>query len=379
MPGVPSRWSTEPSGREVLLIVLTTWLVFVTTICLLDQNLLTLAGDFRDNPDYIMVASAIRHWDFTGLTVLHFWGLPYLMAGLSTLTGYSDRTALLLISGSASLVSVAVAYQLWGGWVAGFFAILNFAWIQISFLGGSEPLFVALLFAAFLAARRARWMLAAMLASCSSTVRPLGFLALIGIGVTLLWQRDFRKFILVTFIALVIGGLYILPLWRYFGDPLATVHSYTRGDLAGILHSGLPSGWLFGLPFYAIIKGTLLYPAPWTNLILSFVWICFVLAGIVAMVATIRFRQYAKTHPIEIIFAALYLIALYSYNAPECARTNFYRFAIPIIPFVLFALERWIPKDRRLLWGCRLMSPMLAAAVTVGVGNAWEILRRVLT
>ena len=231
MPESPSRWSTEPTGREVLLIFLTTWLVFVTTIRLLEPNLFVLVENFCDNHLYIEVASAIRHWDFTGLIVFHFWGLPYFMAGLSKLTGCSDRTALLLISGSASLVSVAVAYQLWGGWVAGFFAVLNFVWMQLSFLGGAEPLFVALLFGAFLAARRDRWMLAALLASCSTIVRPLGFLALIGIEVTLLWQRDFRKFILATFIALVIGGLYILPLWRYFGDPLATVHSYYRGSV----------------------------------------------------------------------------------------------------------------------------------------------------
>ena len=36
---------------------------------------------------------------------------------------------------------------------------------------------------------------------------------------------------------------------------------------------------LFGIPFYAIIRGTILYPAPITNLLLSFGWIAFVLAG----------------------------------------------------------------------------------------------------
>ena len=64
-------------------------------------------------------------------------------------------------------------FRLWGGWVAGFFAILNFDWMQRSYLGGSEPLFVALLFASFLAIRKERWWLACVLASLSTVVRPL--------------------------------------------------------------------------------------------------------------------------------------------------------------------------------------------------------------
>jgi hypothetical protein len=88
------------------------------------------------------VASAIRHWNFQGLVVKQFWGLPYFMAAISTLTRVSDRTALLLVSFISYFVSVALAYRLWGGWVAGFFSLLNFDWLQRSFLGGSEPLFV---------------------------------------------------------------------------------------------------------------------------------------------------------------------------------------------------------------------------------------------
>ena len=71
------------------------------------------------------------------------------MAALSRLTGASDRTAMLIISIVSSVAAGGIAYRLWGGWIAGFFAILSFDWLQRSYLGGSEPLFVALLFAAF--------------------------------------------------------------------------------------------------------------------------------------------------------------------------------------------------------------------------------------
>ncbi len=222
------------------------------------------------------------------------------MAAVSKLTGISDRTALLLICWSGSFISVALAHQLWGGWVAGFFAVLNGDWIARSFLGGSEPLFVALLFMMFLALRCDRWMLATVLASLGTVVRPLGFFALISIGLTLMWRGKFRKLILATLIGLIIGGLYVLPHVLYFGDPLASVHRYWSMDEV--------EDSLFGFPFCAIIKGTILYPGGWGGLVESYGWILFVLAGIIAMAVTKDFHQYARNHPVEIIFGAMYLL-----------------------------------------------------------------------
>jgi hypothetical protein len=106
----------------------------------------------------------------------------------------------------SSVVGTVLAFRLWGGWIAGFFAVLNFEWMQRSCLGGSEPLFVVLLFASFLAVRRERWILAALLASFSTTVRPLGFLALAGIGLTLLWKREYRTLSIAVAVGAAIGA-----------------------------------------------------------------------------------------------------------------------------------------------------------------------------
>jgi hypothetical protein len=189
---------------------------------------------------------------------------------------------------------------------------------------------------------------------------------LAGIGLTLLWRRDWRRFALATVIGLIIGTLYVIPLARYFHDPLATVHSYQSAQ------SSVP---LFGLPFYAIIKGTILYPAPLTSLLLSFGWIFLVLIAIVAMLGTEHFRNYAREHPPEIIFAAPYLSSLYCYNYPYWARGSFARFAIPIIPFVFVALWRWIPKDRRILWLLAPITAVLAAGSAWGIRNVVHLLR----
>ena len=156
----------------------------------------------------------------------------------------------------------------------------------------------------------------------------------------------------------------MLPLARLFGDPLATVHSYQGA------HS-----LLFGLPLYAIIKGTLLYPAPFTNLALSFGWILLVIAGVARMFLDANFKAYAKQNPAEILFAAPFLLLVFSYNYPVFARASFARFAIPILPLIFLALFSYIPKDRRLLWALGVLTPILAAASALGIRNVFQMLR----
>lgn len=82
-----------------------------------------------------------------------------------------------------------------------------------------------------------------------------------------------------------------------------------------------------------------------------------------------RFRQYAKTHPAETIFCGLYLLAIFSYDYLIWARSNFVRFAIPALPFVFFAMQPFLPRDRRLFWGLCIVSAVLSAFSAVGVRN----------
>lgn len=341
--------------------------IFVVFISVMTPYL-ALVDNFGDNSAYMSIAAAIRKWDFRGVFVKHFWGLPYFMSAISNPTGISERTALLLVSWVSSLVAVILAYRLWGGWIATTFSIVNFDWYQRSYLGGSEPLFVALLFGSFLAVRRERWLLAAFLAALATITRPLGVFLLLGIGLTLLSRRDWQRLVLSTLIGLAVGALYVIPLARYFHDPLATVHSYQSAQASATVP-------LFGVPFYAIIKGTILYPAPLSNLLLTFGWIFLVLIAIVAMLWTQHFRSYARQHVPEVIFAAPYLLSLYCYNYPVWARGNFPRFAIPIVPFVFLALGRWLPKDRRILWALAPVTAVLAASSAIGIQNVVHLLR----
>lgn len=357
-----------PSRTETVWLVLFSFAIFVCVIALA-RNYAGAVDNFGDSSAYISLASAIRRWDFHGIVIKQFWGLPYAMAAMSKLTGISDRGALLVFSFVSSLLSVLLARRLWNGWIAGYFAILNFDWIQRSCMGGSEPLFVCLLLAAFLSVRQQRWLLGSLLAALATVVRPLGVFALVSIGLALLARRDFRKLAAAAAIGLTVGVLYSLPLAIHFGDPLATVSSYHSKQWQG--------GWLFGFPFYAIIKG-LIYPAPWTNLVLSFGWILLVSVSVLAMVKSVDFRAYCRTHVVETVFLVPYLVSLFTYNYPVWARSNFARFAIPILPFVLLALYRWLPKDRRILWGMGALTSGLAACSALGIVNVMHTLRSAL-
>jgi hypothetical protein len=362
IPDSTRRWSAPPSFREVILLALLTGLLFAATI-LPVQHYRSAVEAFGDSPAYVSVATAIQHWDFRGLEIKQFWGYPYAMALLSKLTSIPERDSLLVVSCASSFLSIAFAYQLWGGWVAAFFAVLNFDWMQRSFLGGSEPLATALIFGAFLAFRRDRYLLAALQASLSTVVRPLGIFSLVGIGVVLLYRREFKTFALAALIGILIGTLYVFPFARHLGDPLATVHSYQGGEYS-----------LFGFPFLAILRGTLQSPSPWASLLLSFGWILLVLAGIAMMFRDSAFREYARKNPAEVLFAALYLLMVFCYNYPVFARSNFARFAIPALPIVFLALAKWMPTDRRVLWTLACVTPILAAASALGIRNVIHVL-----
>ncbi len=366
-------WGVAPSLREVIALWLLTCFIFVLGVAPL-CNYFELVDRFGDSSAYMQIATSIRHWNFQGVMIKQFWGLPYAMAALS-FAGICERTALLLLCFSSSLASVVIAYRLWGGWISGFFTILNFDWIQRSFLGGSEPLFVALLFASFLAVRKQRWWLAALLAALATVVRPLGIFALLAIGLLLLWKREYRNLALSVAIGVVVGILYALPLAMKTGDALATVHSYHSPEWQG--------GWLFGFPFYAIVKGTFTEPAPWTNLVASFAWIFLVLIAVIIMLRSVirrngQFRQYAQAHAVEILFLIPFLWCLFTYNYPHWARGNFERFSIPILPFILIAWNGWIPKDRRLLWTLGAVMPLMAAVSALGLGNVAGLVRRAI-
>jgi hypothetical protein len=353
-----------PSRIELSLLWLFAAVLFAVVLIQF-RNYASEVDTFGDNDAYLLAANAIRHWNFRGAAVKLFWGLPYVMAGLSWLR-VPLRSALLLICMSSSLLSVLLARHLWGPWIAAFFTVLNFRWIQLSVLGGAEPLFVALLFSSFWAVRKERWLGATALAALATLVRPVGIFALLGIGLALIFRRDYRKAFLCTSLGALVGGLYLLPFWLYFHDPLYQFHLYKQFDWQ--------SGSAIGLPFRAIVISLLHDRGTWTSVLFTTGWIIFAFAGLCLM-SRRGFRQYIREHQAECIFAFFYLAFIFSYNSVAWARAEFPRFAIPVMPFLLLAFDRWLPKSRYVLYGLCIISPVLGACSAVGIRNVMPSLR----
>lgn len=353
------------SRNEIILLWALTCIVFTATIVHF-RNYANEVDNTGDTGDYLHAAFCIRHADLVDSRVKQFWGVSYVTAAVSSISRFSERTSLLLVCGISSLLTVLLAHRLWGGWISSYFAIINFEWLQRSYLGGAEPLFMALLLASFLAIRQERWLLASLLAALATVTRPVGIFALAALAIALLRKRQFKTLLYCTGLALAIGGLYLLPFWICLRDPLFQIHSYKTHDW----QSGMP----VGVPFYALATSMVHNLQPWTNVILTGGWIVFVLAGAVAMFRN-DFRTYSREHLAEAIFALLYIAFLFTYNSQTWARADIVRFAIPVLPFVLLSLRDWIPRQRAIVYGMGILCAGLAAFSAIGVPNIFPALR----
>src|SRR5205814_4600547 len=166
------RGQACPTGNQLVILVALSGAVMWITAFLLHRST-NLIVEYGDNYVYLAVANALRRWDFSHMQIQHFMGYPYFIAGASVVFRIPTALALWLIAVVSSLASVWLAARLFGTIAAAYFALTNFAWLQVSFLGGSEPLAVALGLGAMLAFRRNRYGLAGLLGSLSVTVRPL--------------------------------------------------------------------------------------------------------------------------------------------------------------------------------------------------------------
>lgn len=375
---VPAR-STEakpfeshaPSLFEFIVLWVIAAAVFILVIARF-QSFWHMVETFADNKAYIGAAKALVSNFGSYADIKQFWGLPYAMVAISAFH-VPLRFSLLFICMASSLAGMLLARKLWGDWIALFFALLNITWLQTSYLGGAEPLFLVLLLLSFWQSRKERWVSAAVLAALATVVRPLGFLALVGIGVTLLLRKEIKKAALCTGVALLIGLLYVLPFWIHFHDPLFQIHHYKQEDW----HGGAPIGW----PFHGIVVSLIHNREPWTNVLLTTGWVVFAVVGFCAMIAKLwiptlslqspgpqGWGNLMKERQAEYLFAFSYLIFLFCYDS-QWARAEFPRFVMPVLPFLLVALEPWLPKRRFVIYPLAVVSAVLGAASAIGVHN----------
>jgi hypothetical protein len=353
----------EPSLPEVLLMFAVVLAVHLLMVCRL-SNFWDARAPWFDGEKYLEIAAIIRQGNLSGHEMpQHFWGFPYAIAGISKLFSMPEPMALVMISILGSLAACVLVHRLYGGWVAAVFIFVNYQWIALSVEGGSEPLFMCLLYASFLAVRSGRWNTAALLASLSTTVRPVGVFALLSFAAVLAKRKSWRQLAVITLIGLAIGVLYAFPLWLILGSPFANFVAYRS-------HWG-PRGWPLTYPFGALIPSYFIafHEIRWTFFVFSAVWLVVALIGIAATCLP-RNRQLFSLYQSEALFAWIYTLFLITYNDIDIVLA-FDRYLAPGLPLLLFAMRDWIPRDRRLLWGGAVLSALLSAAVVVSFKNVF--------
>ena len=224
-------------------------------------------------------------------------------------------------------------------------------------MGGSEPLFLCLLLGCWLAFRSNRALPAVGLASFATTVRPVGFFALCGIGFALILQREWKWLAMSVYIAAGIGLAYLAQCVVISGDPLINFRLYSS-DL-------WPYGNPLSLPFMQLGRFVFDFVLNnrWTIWIEGLLSLTLVSGGTVFL--STKFATLLRRYPAELGFVSAYLIFLVCYNS-ETVITHFARFSIPVIPFLLFAAHDWLPTSRFVLWPLAIFSTLIASSGVVG-------------
>ncbi|MFZ0590559.1 MAG: hypothetical protein WAM39_08760 [Bryobacteraceae bacterium] len=291
------------------------------------------------------LSAGIRHWDFRGLDPSQpkeLWGYSYLSALVAAVTRLPDIYAIVVVSSTMFVVANYLCCRLWGTTVAAWFMVVSWWWLDGATEGMTEPLFMALVLGSFLAFRKGQWVVAAVLASGATVVRPTGIFVLGAIGMVLLLRREWRRLAVTFIIGLIVGILYAIPMKLIYGDALANVHGYQTHDWS--------NGFPVTIPLLPEIKGAFMEGGHLRLKVLITAWVLVTLVGLTKMATDKRFWRYSKIYPVEAIFAGVFAIFLFCYNAPYWAWLHFPRFVIPLIPFLLLVFLDRLPRDRRIVW-----------------------------
>ena len=358
----------EP-GR--LLWVLLLWGGFLGVLTLAPGSLpalfRTIAGHF-DNPKYIPMAEAIRSHNLNAYGATRYaWGFPFATALVATAFRITAAESVLAVSVVSSLAATWIAFRLWGMWVAAYFTVADFTWIQFSVFGGSEPLSIALLFASLMAARTKSWPLAAFFAALSATVRPVGVL-LLPVLVPWAWlEQGLRTAVATAFAGSAVLALYILPLLASFHDPVIGYHGYQQAAWNG--------GYPITYPFVAIAANLMNgeYLGGSLNKLFKGGFILFHVFVLTGVACSTKIRQRALHIPVDLTFMIVYSAFIICYNDPHCAASIYARVLLPILPIQLWIYEPWLPKSRFLIVGlglCSVFVALHAGALPGRPGNA---------
>lgn len=355
----------EPSRLQAAL--------FIATLLLLCIFASGLTGGYTravlangDNAAYARVAHAIRTWDLRSVPVVkHVWGLPYCAAALSAILRISELHAIAAVSLISAIACVFLAGKLWSGWVALYFAAVNYTFIQFAAYGGSEPLFVLLVLASFWFTRDERWAASSLAAALSATVRPLGVFAL---GLCTRPFKDAKRIVVIVGVAALVGCAYLAPQIIYLGNPFLHWKTYQQQDWRGQLP--------ITIPLLAVWQN-LRSHSNVGNSVMTVVKLAYVLVHIAALGGICfsrRRRDRLFAHLEEGMTVVLYSAFVLVYNAPTWSLSIYPRLLIPVTPMLLDAYSDLLPRN----WVAPAVAGLAAAALAIGANLGFAGIRSLL-
>ena len=107
----------------------------------------------------------------------------------------------------------------------------------------------------------------------------------------------------------------------------------------------------------------------WPSKILWFSWIVISIGGAILLWAR---RKILELPFIEKTFACIYTAFLVFYNF-DAIVLILPRYILPGLPFILFALRKWIPQDRRVLWPAVALALTFETVVLFGLKTVFGI------
>jgi hypothetical protein len=335
---LPIRTDEVLGARQVM-----TFAVLLLLACVIGAQVMgglwSVVARTGDNQKYAEMAAAVEKGNLRLAAPTKFpWGFPSVIAAVSEVSSTNNVEALFIVSVSASLAATALAYMLWGPWVAVYFNVVDYTWLQFSAYGSSDSLFAALIFTSLLAARKRRYTLSCLVGAIATIVRPLGVLLLIILVPWALYEQGWRRAASAAVAATIVLTLYAGVMTLTLGDPLTTYHQYQHGDWFG----GLPVTWPFEAIFIQFSIGTNIAGGIVRWMKLFFVAAQVVVLLAIALVPEVRAR--ALSHSLETAFGLLYSIFLLVYNSPNWALGIHSRLLLPILPWLLWTIEPWLPK-----------------------------------
>jgi len=364
------RWARAAFVRALPAVLLTATLAAVCALlACLGPGYLESVSRNADNSAYALIAGAIRSGHFEEIeTVIRFWGLPYAVALTSLILHVGAYPAIALISVVSILASAGLAAVLWSRRVAAYFVVTNYTFLQFGVFGGAESLFLALLLFSLWVARRGHWGWAAIVAAAATTVRPLGCLALLAYGVTLLHQRRYKSALAATLGGSAVLILYCVPLYIHFGDPLANFHGYQA--------TNWNHGWPITFPFGGIIANFRTRANIHGPIMLG-AKVAYVAAHVTLLAGALGSRERRTRlflRPQEGMFVCLYSAFMFLYNAPEWALSIYPRLLLAVFPMLLDVYRVRLPRSRVLVAALAFLAVFFTCGTSFGLGPLLAIL-----